>query len=116
MSKGKYKRGVWSSTIGDVRKESVKYVEAMVKVMEKIDTSDPMAIGMNMVYIGYAAGVFAGKTNDCGVEGFTSLLNGIMISMQGEDREEKMQWAIWDKEGDLHTSEEGCYTEKGGEK
>ncbi len=113
--KGKFDRAVWSSTAGDVRKGALKYVEAMAKVMEKIEYEGPMAAGINMVYIGYAAGVIAGKTSDCGIEGFTSLLNGINLSLQGEDRKEMMQYAIWDKYGNLHTSEELFRTEKGGE-
>ena len=113
--KGKFNRAVWLSTTDDLRKGALKYVEALAKVMEKIEDKDPMAAGINMVYIGYAAGVIAGMASDYGVEGFTSLLNGINISLQGEGRKEMMQYAIWDKEGDLHTSEEGYYTEKGGE-
>lgn len=113
----KFKKCVWESSLGEIRRGAIKYVEAMAKVMEAtVDASDPMAVGKNMVYMGYAMGVIAGKLSDVGIEGFTLLLNGIMISMQCEDREEKMQYAIWDKEGDLHTSEEGYYTEKGGEK
>lgn len=114
--KGRFKRGVWVSSIGEIRKGATKYVEAMVKVMEEMDDeSNPLAVGMNLIYIGYAVGVIAGKTSDVGIEGFTSLLNGIRISLKGEDREEKIQYAIWDKEGDLHTSEEGYHTEEGGE-
>lgn len=112
----KFKKGVWESSLGEIRRGGIKYVEAMVKVMEAtVDASDPMAVGKNMVYMGYAMGVIAGKSSDVGIEGFTLLLNGIKISLKGEDRKEKMQFAIWDKEGDLHTSEEGYYTEKGGE-
>ena len=112
----KFKKGVWESSLGEIRRGAIKYVEAMVKVMEAtVDASDPMAVGKNMVYMGYAMGVIAGKSSDVGIEGFTLLLNGIKISLKGEDRKEKMQFAIWDKEGDLHTSEEGYYTEKGGE-
>lgn len=112
----KFKKGVWESSFGEIRRGAIKYVEAMVKVMEAtVDASDPMAVGKNMVYMGYAMGVIAGKSSDVGIEGFTLLLNGIKISIKGEDRKEKMQFAIWDKEGDLHTSEEGYYTEKGGE-
>lgn len=112
----KFKKGVWKSSLGEIRRGAIKYVEAMVKVMEAtVDASDPMAVGKNMVYMGYAMGVIAGKSSDVGIEGFTLLLNGIKISLKGEDRKEKMQFAIWDKEGDLHTSEEGYYTEKGGE-
>lgn len=112
----KFKEGVWESSLGEIRRGAIKYVEAMVKVMEAtVDASEPMAVGKNMVYMGYAMGVIAGKSSDVGIEGFTLLLNGIKISLKGEDRKEKMQFAIWDKEGDLHTSEEGYYTEKGGE-
>ena len=112
----KFKKGVWVSSAGEIRRGAIKYVEAMVKVMEAtIDASDPMAVGKNMVYMGYAMGVIAGKSSDVGIEGFTLLLNGIKISLKGEDRKEKMQFAVWDKEGDLHTSEEGYYTKEGGE-
>lgn len=112
----KFKKGVWESSLGEIRRGAIKYVEAMAKVMEAtVDASDPMAVGKNMVYMGYAMGVIAGKSSDVGIEGFTLLLNGIKISLKGEDRKEKMQFAIWDKEGDLHTSEEGYYTKEGGE-
>ena len=112
----KFKKGVWEASLGEVRRGAIKYVEAMVKVMEAtVDASDPMAVGKNMVYMGYAMCVIAGKSSDVGIEGFTLLLNGIKISLKGEDRKEKMQFAVWDKEGDLHTSEEGYYTKEGGE-
>ena len=112
----KFKKGVWESSLGEIRRGGSKYVEAMVKVMEAtVDASDPMAVGKIMVYMGYAMGVIAGKSSDVGIEGFTLLLNGIKISLEGEDRKEKMQFAVWDKEGDLHTSDEGYYTKKGGE-
>lgn len=111
-----FKEGVWESSVGEIRRGAIKYVEAMAKVMEAtVDASDPMAVGKNMVYMGYAMGVIAGKSSDVGIEGFTLLLNGIKISLKGEDRKEKMQFAIWDREGDLHTSEEGYYTKEGGE-
>lgn len=113
----KFKKGVWESSLGEIRLGGIKYVEAMVKVMEAtVDASDPMAVGKNMVYMGYAVGVIAGMSSDVGIEGFTLLLNGIKISLTGEQRKEMMQFAIWEKGGDLHTSEEGFYTKKGGEK
>lgn len=109
----KFKKGVWEISLGEIRRGAIKYVEAMVKVMEAtVDASDPMSVGKNMVYMGYAMGVIAGKSSDVGIEGFTVLLNGIKISLKGEDRKEKMQFAIWDKEGDLHTSDD---MKKGGE-
>ena len=118
MSKnGKFSRRVWKSSLEEIRRGGIKYVEAMVKVMEKtVDASDPMAVAKNMVYMGYAMGVIAGKSSDVGIEGFSLLLNGIKISLEGEERKEKIQFAVWDKEGGLHTSEEGYYTKKGGEK
>lgn len=112
----KFKKGVWESSLGEIRRGAVKYVEAWGKVMEAtVDASDLMAVGKNMVYMGYAMGVIAGKSSDVGIEGFTLLLNGIKISLTGEQRKEKMQFAVWDREGDLHTSEEGYYTKEGGE-
>lgn len=112
----KFKKGVWEATLGEVRRGAIKYVDAIVKTMEtKVDESDPRAVGKEMVYLGYAIGVVAGKSSDCGFEGFTLALNGIKISLTGEQRNEKIQFAIWDREGDLHTSEEGYYTKEGGE-
>lgn len=112
----KFKKVVWEASIGEIRQSAIKYVEAMVNVMEeKVDASDPRAVANNMIYMGYALGVIAGNSSDVGIEGFTLLLNGIKISLQGEKRNEKMQFAVWDMNGDLHTSEEGCYTKEGGE-
>ena len=87
----KFNKGVWESSLGEIRRGAIKYVEAMVKVMEAtVDASDPMAVGKNMVYMGYAMGGIAGKSSDGGIEGFTLLLNGIKISLKGEDRKEKI--------------------------
>lgn len=118
MSKnGKFNRRAWETSLGEVRQGAIKYVEAMANAMEAtVDASDPMAVAKNMIYMGYAVGVIAGKSSDVGIEGFTLLLNGIKISLTGEQRKEMMQFAIWDKGGDLHTSEEGFYTKEGGEK
>lgn len=114
--KGRFKRGVWETSIGEIRQSAIEYVEAMLKVMEeKVDASDPRAVAKNMIYMGYAMGVIAGKSSDVGIEGFTLLLNGIKISLQGEKRNEKIQFAVWNMNGDLHTSDEGYYTKKGGE-
>ena len=118
MSKnGKFNRRAWETSLGEVRQGAIKFVEAMANVMEAtVDASDPMSVAMNMFYMGYAVGVIAGKSSDVGIECFTLLLNGIKVSLTGEQRKEMMQFAIWDKRGDLHTSEEGFYTKEGGEK
>ena len=115
MSKnGKFKRVKWETSLGEVRQGAIKFVEAMANVMEAtVDASDPMAVAKNMIYIGYAAGVVAGKMSDVGIEGFTLLLRGIELSMQVEKRAERMQYAVWDKDGNLHTSDD---MKKGGEK
>ena len=34
------------------------------------------------------------------------ILQGVEMSMVLEKRKEKMQYAVWDNEGDLHTSDE----------
>lgn len=110
MSANSFKRMVWESSIGEIRRGSLKYVSALIKVMEGLEEkekSDIRLIGKELVYIGYAMGVMAGKSSDAGIEGFTLLLNGIKASLDGEDRKEKMVFALWDKNADLHTSEEG---------
>ena len=114
--KKNFKRAVLKSTLSEIRQGGIPYVEAMVKVMEEtLEAENPMTVGKAMISIGYAMGVIAGKCSDVGIEGYTLLLNGINMSLEGEKRKEKMQFAIWDMEGGLHTSEEGFYFEKGGE-
>ena len=116
MSKKKGFEGVrFESTLGDIKRGASRYVAAMVNVLEKVDDSDPMNLGKEIVYMGYALGVVAGKSSDFGVEGFTVALNGLRISLEGEARKEEIQYPIWDKNGNLHTSEEGFRTAKGGE-
>ena len=114
--KNKYKCIEFKTSIGEVRSGSVKYVGAMVKVMEGFEDHSLLSLGKEMMYMGYAMGVIAGKYSDFGIEGFTLLLNGIKYSLEGENRKEELQFAIWDEEGGLHTSEEEYRTVKGGEK
>ena len=90
-------------------------MEAMVPVLEKVEKIGTIEIVKNFVMMGYAMGVIAGILSDCGVEGYTLLLDGIKLSLDFEGRKEKMLYAIWDKNGDLHSSEEGYRMEKGGE-
>ena len=110
-----FERHTYVTTMDEVRRGSLRYVDAIVKVLEKIkDGSDPIIIGKEMVFIGYALGVIAGKCSDFCVEGFTVLLNGIKLSLTGESREEEIHSAIWDKEGNLHTSDESFKVVKEG--
>ena len=117
----KYKRMEWQCTLGEVRRGARRYLQTMVKPMEeleelvKLGKTDPQSFAKEMVFMGYAMGVIAGIYSDMGIEGFTLLLNGINLSLVGEDRKEKILYGIYDKNGVLHTSEEGVSTEKGGE-
>lgn len=114
----KYKRGEWHGTFGEVRRGASRYVHAVVKPMEELEIFekiDIQSIAKEMVFMGYAMGVMAGKYSDMGIEGFTLLLKGIKLSLEGEDRKEKILYGIYDKNGVLHTSEEGYRKEKGGE-
>ena len=115
MSEKKNKKCIeWEITLGEVRSGAVKYVDAITKVFEGLDINNPMQLAKEAVFMGYATGVILGKFCDVGIEGFTLMFNGIRISLEGEDRKEKLLFAIWDREGNLHTSEEGFRTEKGG--
>lgn len=114
----KYERIEWKCTLGEVRRGASRYVHTMVKQREelvKLGKTDPQSFAKEMVFMGYAMGVIAGIYSDAGIEGFTLLLNGINLSLVGEDRKEKILYGIYDKNGVLHTSEEGLRTEKGGE-
>lgn len=100
----------------ELRQGASRYVDAFISVMmEQVEANDkPLhQMAKKMVQIGYAAGVVAGMMSDVGIEGFTLLLRGIELSMHVEKRAERMQYAVWDKEGDLHTSDD---MKKGGEK
>ena len=100
----------------ELRHGASRYVDAFIGVLrEQVEANDiPLhQMAKEMVQIGYAAGVVAGKMSDVGIEGFTLLLRGIELSMQVEKRAESMQYAVWDKNGDLHTSDD---MKKGGEK
>ena len=114
----KYERREWQGTFGEVRRGASRYIHAVVKPMEeleKLGKTDLQSIAKEMVFMGYAMGVIAGKYSDSGIEGFTLLLNGINLSLEGEDRKEKILYGIYDKNGVLHTSEEGYRKENGGE-
>lgn len=100
----------------ELRQGASMYVGAFSEVMkEQVEANDkPMhQMAKEMIQIGYAAGVVAGQISDVGIEGFTLLLRGIELSMQVEERAERMQYAVWDKDGNLHTSDD---MKRGGEK
>lgn len=113
MKDEKFKRKVWNATLGELRRGSVKYVEAILPILENLEKESVEEIAKNMTMIGYAMGVLAGRLSDSGIEGFTLILSGIKASVDGENRKEKMLYAIWDKYGDLHSSEEGYRMRKG---
>lgn len=103
-----------NTTLGEISCGSVKYVDAIAHVFKKLQGESAEELAKNMVMIGYAMGVIAGKLSDVGIEGYTLILNGIKASMAGEDRKEKMLFALWDKDGNLHSSEEVFRYKEGG--
>ena len=102
----------WNTSLGEVRKGAVKYVEAIVSKLENLERKDPFTAAKELSYMGYAVGVVAGGLSDMGIEGFTLVLNGIMASLKGEERKEEMMYAVWDKNGDMHTSDESWKVKK----
>ena len=115
MSK-RYFEGQMEIGSAELRQGASRYVGDFIEVMkEQVEANDkPLhQMAKEMVQIGYAAGVVAGKMSDVGIEGFTLLLRGIELSMQVEKRAERMQYAVLDKDGNLHTSDD---MKKGGEK
>lgn len=108
----------FESTLGEMRRGATKYIEPIINILEKMaDEKGKASIkeaGMELVFMGYAMGVIAGKYSDMGIEGFTLLLNGIKISLNGEERKEKLMFAVYDKDEDLHTSEDAFKTKEGG--
>ena len=106
---------VWSSTGSEIRADAKKYLDAIAQVLEKMDENiDPIGVGKEVVFMGYAVGVVAGMISDIELEGFTMILQGVEMSMLLEERKEKMQYAVWDKNGDLHTSDESFKVVKEG--
>lgn len=98
----------------ELRQGASRYVDAFAGVLDQVVAGDkPLhQIATEILQMGYAVGVVAGKLSDVGIEGFTLILRGIELSMSVEERAERMQYAVWDKDGDLHTSDE---MKKGGE-
>lgn len=106
---------VLKCTSSEIRAGAQKYVEAIIHILEKMDKhTGPFEFGKEVVFMGYAVGVVAGKMSDVGLEGFTMVLQGVEMSMVLEKRKEKMQYAVWDKDGELHTSDEMFKVDKEG--
>lgn len=110
-----YIRERFDGTLGDIKRRAKRYVDVFVDVLENADGQSASDFVAEMLSVGYAIGVIAGNCSEVGIEGFNLVLNGMRMSLQGEDRKEEIQFAIWDKFGNLHTSEEGFRLEKGGE-
>ena len=102
-------------SLNELRQGSCKYLESIIKVLEKIDKQDASSLAKDMTFLGYAIGVIAGKLSDEGIGGFQIILNAIKISLNGEKRKEEINYAIWDKDGTLWTSEEAFRMQEGGE-
>ena len=113
MSKQKHE-GHMVIGAAELRHGASRYVGAITSVLDQVVTGDkPLhQVASEMLQMGYAVGVVAGKLSDIGIEGFTLILRGIELSMQVEERAERIQYAVWDKDGDLHTSDD---MKKGGE-
>lgn len=117
MREKNYKEIVVSTTLKEIKGGAGRYISSILKELEKLDKKARIEeIAAEVMYMAYGLGVIAGKLSDMGVEGFTVALNGIKMSIDGEDRSEEINFAVWDKEGNLHTSEDGFKMEKGGEK
>lgn len=105
-------------TASEFRKGGSKYVEAIAKVLEEskpVNPVNPIALlGKEISFIGYAVGVIASKCGDVGIAGLTMVMNAIQISLVIEGRKEEMQFAVWEENGELHTSEEGWIIREGG--
>ena len=112
---GKFTGKEYSTSVSEMRNGAKKYIEGIYEILKKLSDVDVETMVKEMACMGYAVGVVAGELSDAGIEGFTLLLEGVRISLDVEDRKEKIQYAIWDKDGDLHTSEEGFRRKKGGE-
>lgn len=118
MSKDdKYKKIKVVLSSQKLRRSAKKYIKAIEDVLEGcISSSDPANGPIEVLSMGYAMGVVAATLSDLGTEGYTLLLDGMAASMHVEERKEKLMYAVLDKNGILHTSDE-CFTiVKGGEK
>lgn len=117
--KKKFERKEWSLTAEEIKRGAKKYIDAIAGAMEKEQKGDAEQTieiaAKEMAKMGYALGKIAGISSDIGLEGFTMVLTGMKIYLDIEDRKEKMQYAVWDKYGMLHTSDEAFQKKKGGE-
>ena len=113
--KGKMKSELVEMKASEIRQGAAKYVDAIVEVLEKNIAPNPITVGKELTYIGYAAGLIASKCGDIGMGGLTALMDAIQLSLKIEKRKEEIQYAVWEENGELHTSEEGWKIMEGGE-
>ena len=114
MSKKNMQRMEIKLNLNEIRKGATKYILAFLKLNEELDESDVKKIGEEAVYLGYAMGVIGAAYNDRGIEAYSLILNAMNIAIHAEERKEAMQFAVWDKYGNLYTSDEG-FKQEGGE-
>ena len=111
-----YKIVELNTSLNELRKGSCKYLDSIIKVLEKIEEENASSLAKDMTFLGYAIGVIAGRLSDVGIGGFQIILSAIKMSLNGEKRKEEINVAIWDKDGTLWTSEELFRIQEGGEK
>lgn len=99
-----------------------KYIEAILPVIKEVyDKKDNGRLSASdcakeLMYLGCAMGDLAVAYSDLGIEGYTAVLQGMEVFLTIGGRKEKMQYAVWDKEGNLHTSDDMMnINSKGGE-
>lgn len=98
-----------------------KYIEAILPVIKEVyDKGDGRLSASDcakeLMYLGCAMGDIAAAYSDLGIEGYTAVLQGMEVFLTIGGRKEKMQYAVWDKEGNLHTSDDMMnINSKGGE-
>ena len=98
----------------EIREGAKKYILAFINLNKELDESDLKKIGAEAVYLGYAMGVIGAAYNERGVEGYSMMLNAMNIAIHAEKRKEAIMFAVWDKYGNLYTSDEG-FKQEGGE-
>lgn len=100
-----------------------KYIDAILPVIKEVyDKKDngrlsALDCAKELFNLGFAMGDVAAAYSDLGIEGYTAVLQGMEIFLMIGERKEEMQYAVWDKEGNLHTSDDMMNINlKGGEK
>jgi len=114
---------ILSVTKKEVMAGARKYIDAILPVIKDVyDKKDNGRLSASdcakeLLYIGCAMSDVAAAYSDLGIEGYTTVLQGMDLALTIGERKEKMQYAVWDKEGNLHTSDDMMNINlKGGEK